>query len=105
ASYGSVCFSGKRRHTSFSRDWSSDVCSSDLGRQIPHDPDGEEEARRGAGAGRTGHDGEGRTGADLPTRPAPARGGSGLDRELPAFGRASCTGEVRDGAPTGKPLP
>src|SRR5690606_40157868 len=24
-------FSGRRRHTSFSRDWSSDVCSSDLG--------------------------------------------------------------------------
>src|SRR5690606_39658807 len=23
-------FSGRRRHTSFSRDWSSDVCSSDL---------------------------------------------------------------------------
>src|SRR5690606_1128465 len=27
-----VCFfSSRRRHTSFSRDWSSDVCSSDLG--------------------------------------------------------------------------
>src|SRR5690606_39832991 len=25
-------FSSRRRHTSFSRDWSSDVCSSDLGR-------------------------------------------------------------------------
>src|SRR5690606_41024677 len=24
------CFSSRRRHTSFSRDWSSDVCSSDL---------------------------------------------------------------------------
>src|SRR5690606_39439187 len=24
-------FSSRRRHTSFSRDWSSDVCSSDLG--------------------------------------------------------------------------
>src|SRR5690606_40948499 len=29
-----VFFSSRRRHTSFSRDWSSDVCSSDLG-----DPD------------------------------------------------------------------
>src|SRR5690606_10620436 len=31
-SAGSVCFffSSRRRHTSFSRDWSSDVCSSDL---------------------------------------------------------------------------
>src|SRR5690606_40424912 len=25
-----VFFAGRRRHTSFSRDWSSDVCSSDL---------------------------------------------------------------------------
>src|SRR5690606_40959504 len=28
-------FSSRRRHTRFSRDWSSDVCSSDLLRQIP----------------------------------------------------------------------
>src|SRR5690606_39692053 len=27
-----VFFSSRRRHTSFSRDWSSDVCSSDLGK-------------------------------------------------------------------------
>src|SRR5690606_33944431 len=27
-------FSSRRRHTSFSRDWSSDVCSSDLGAAI-----------------------------------------------------------------------
>src|SRR5690606_23608589 len=27
----SFCFSSRRRHTRFSRDWSSDVCSSDLG--------------------------------------------------------------------------
>src|SRR5690606_40556387 len=27
-------FSSRRRHTRFSRDWSSDVCSSDLGRWI-----------------------------------------------------------------------
>src|SRR5690606_1891852 len=26
------CFSSRRRHTRFSRDWSSDVCSSDLGK-------------------------------------------------------------------------
>src|SRR5690606_40771966 len=25
-----VCYSGRGRHTRFSRDWSSDVCSSDL---------------------------------------------------------------------------
>src|SRR5690606_9510841 len=28
--YGSFFFSSRRRHTRFSRDWSSDVCSSDL---------------------------------------------------------------------------
>src|SRR5690606_40706443 len=28
-------FSSRRRHTSFSRDWSSDVCSSDLRRGVP----------------------------------------------------------------------
>src|SRR5690606_40281775 len=28
----SYFFSSRRRHTRFSRDWSSDVCSSDLGR-------------------------------------------------------------------------
>src|SRR5690606_5527684 len=27
-------FSSRRRHTSFSRDWSSDVCSSDLGKRL-----------------------------------------------------------------------
>src|SRR5690606_40050866 len=29
-------FASRRRHTSFSRDWSSDVCSSDLRRVLPH---------------------------------------------------------------------
>src|SRR5690606_10222806 len=28
-------FSGRRRHTRFSRDWSSDVCSSDLDAHLP----------------------------------------------------------------------
>src|SRR6516165_11337004 len=37
-------FSSRRRHTSFDCDWSSDVCSSDLGRPPSPDPD-----RRGAG--------------------------------------------------------
>src|SRR5690606_41087737 len=30
-------FSSRRRHTRFSRDWSSDVCSSDLGQQNRHE--------------------------------------------------------------------
>src|SRR5690606_41174531 len=29
-------FSSRRRHTRFSRDWSSDVCSSDLGVSVPN---------------------------------------------------------------------
>src|SRR5690606_6265582 len=52
-------FSSRRRHTRFSRDWSSDVCSSDLDENIahvvdtaeeladwPHDPTGELRSRR-----------------------------------------------------------
>src|SRR5690606_40559788 len=31
-------FSSRRRHTRFSRDWSSDVCSSDLDRSAPPHP-------------------------------------------------------------------
>src|SRR5690606_40627917 len=32
-------FSSRRRHTRFSRDWSSDVCSSDLTKDVPYVPD------------------------------------------------------------------
>src|SRR5439155_4926177 len=32
--YSSFFFSSRRRHTRWPRDWSSDVCSSDLGRDI-----------------------------------------------------------------------
>src|SRR5690606_39616862 len=39
-------FSSRRRHTRFSRDWSSDVCSSDLGRRA-----GRGEHPDGAGGG------------------------------------------------------
>src|SRR5690606_40969611 len=38
-------FSSRRRHTSFSRDWSSDVCSSDLGRLEPPATGGPEHGR------------------------------------------------------------
>src|SRR5690606_39661309 len=37
-SYCIICvffFSSRRRHTRFSRDWSSDVCSSDLVQDVP----------------------------------------------------------------------
>src|SRR5690606_41504842 len=33
-------FSSRRRHTRFSRDWSSDVCSSDLSPRLPIPPPG-----------------------------------------------------------------
>src|SRR6266511_4215325 len=33
-------FSSRRRHTRFSRDWSSDVCSSDLREWLREDPAG-----------------------------------------------------------------
>src|SRR5690606_30890866 len=36
-------FSSRRRHTRFSRDWSSDVCSSDLGLSIEAMPEGLED--------------------------------------------------------------
>src|SRR5690606_40413268 len=56
-------FSSRRRHTRFSRDWSSDVCSSDLGA-----------ARLGGGAG--GHHQRLRGGAGRLLRPC-ARGPRG----------------------------
>src|SRR5699024_12046097 len=38
AVYKTACFffSSRRRHTRSKRDWSSDVCSSDLARVVPH---------------------------------------------------------------------
>src|SRR5690606_40243889 len=38
-SFFTFFFSSRRRHTRFSRDWSSDVCSSDLAAQQPEYPD------------------------------------------------------------------
>src|SRR5690606_39609294 len=39
-------FSSRRRHTRFSRDWSSDVCSSDLPLTKDHKPNWPEEYQR-----------------------------------------------------------
>src|SRR3569832_2500132 len=50
---------------------------------FPHDPDGHEEARRRAGAGRLGHQREGGPRAHLPARPARPRGRGSLDRWPP----------------------
>src|SRR2546429_5219703 len=49
-------FSSRRRHTRCSRDWSSDVCSSDLGRCERH-PDDRLKKRTGFGS----HPGERKT--------------------------------------------
>src|SRR5690606_40331218 len=49
-SYVHVClffFSSRRRHTRFSRDWSSDVCSSDLYRYLSLLPPGRQEPQEG----------------------------------------------------------
>src|SRR3712207_3370179 len=101
-----VFFSSRRRHTRYWRDWSSDVCSSDLGHgaggtpsaaagvgpvPIPHGPEPLEPAdRRGAGAGcvrRAGHDGGAAERLGRPG-PASAAGGRGGDRRGLRRGRA-----------------
>src|SRR5690606_40431672 len=46
-----IFFSSRRRHTRFSRDWSSDVCSSDLRAALVL-PDGREEVFEGVMRGR-----------------------------------------------------
>src|SRR5690606_40361840 len=42
-------FSSRRRHTRFSRDWSSDVCSSDLDIEADHGVVGDDVQRSAAG--------------------------------------------------------
>src|SRR6266508_3278743 len=88
-------FSSRRRHTRWPRDWSSDVCSSDLGglrgrrrrrRRGLHDHRGRHRARGRRDHGRAG-DGGGRGGR---ARPLPRGRGRGADRRA---GRAR--GRVR----------
>src|SRR5690606_40092818 len=84
-------FSSRRRHTRFSRDWSSDVCSSDL-------------PAAGGTAPAGGRGSRGRASGDPRKAKAPARspagrrpgGGRGAPPEI---GRASCRerGEVAEG--------
>src|SRR5690606_40280708 len=45
--YSSFFFSSRRRHTRFSRDWSSDVCSSDLAAAESSGPSPEGRSLRG----------------------------------------------------------
>src|SRR3712207_7055874 len=93
--YYHIFFSSRRRHTRYWRDWSSDVCSSDLVRDREHDPR-RRRARRPEPrlAGRPAHralrrSDRGHLGTDRVLLPDPARlfterryehGGGGPDR-------------------------
>src|SRR5215475_11331762 len=97
---GFLFFSSRRRHTRFSRDWSSDVCSSDLAGQ-PMDPEVIEQVRKAWGI--TVRDGFGQTEttAQVGNTPGqPVRAGS-MGRPLPGYSVAlvdPLTGEPgRDG--------
>src|SRR5690606_40246691 len=90
-------FSSRRRHTRFSRDWSSDVCSSDLACILGGDlvPVIEE-----AGELRVGPDVTEESGGGLIRRPRSSRtphgrgvGAAGRN-ETGQIGRASCRGSV-----------
>src|SRR5687768_17701786 len=79
-------FSSRRRHTRCSRDWSSDVCSSDLRHELHvrrrrKDREGDRQERRR----RSVHRVEG---------PPEDRGGDGLQSGARQIGRASCRERV-----------
>src|SRR5690606_40479471 len=76
-------FSSRRRHTRFSRDWSSDVCSSDL----EVEQGGERQHEEGAGAGTD----ESVVEADAQARQADRREGPA------AAHRAGCGGGAEGG--------
>src|SRR5690606_41088683 len=86
-------FSSRRRHTRFSRDWSSDVCSSDLGgtgsgRATDADPGGKAMHRRRARAAVLAALFQwDLVGQDLTQALAAAAGAGALNEEI---GRASC---------------
>src|SRR5207302_4561275 len=74
------CFSSRRRHTRFSRDWSSDVCSSDLLRSVRNLSQGS--AEKGGRLSCTRHWGRPGFGGAFASPPARA--------ESAQIGRASC---------------
>src|SRR5690606_39707792 len=85
-------FSSRRRHTRFSRDWSSDVCSSDLPRLAPVLP-----GRGGLGGDHRGRrDRRGSGGGDErlaglePSLGGDRHGGRPLKWVAGEIGRASC---------------
>src|SRR3712207_8852730 len=81
-------FSSRRRHTRYWRDWSSDVCSSDLGSPRPRSARGEAAAGGGAGPAAA-------TGRRPGRRRRRTSGGGGGDGAPPSqIGRASCRERV-----------
>src|SRR5699024_12554473 len=98
----SFFFSSRRRHTRSKRDWSSDVCSSDLGAS--------EEALIAAGGEANGNDSYGR-GANGRANAGSASGGgttvpSGSEPRCQAcgpIGRASCRGRGEEDGFMGVP--
>src|SRR5690606_39942363 len=94
----SFFFSSRRRHTRFSRDWSSDMCSSDLVVTAELDPETERLLHRTIDGVRSDMDGLRFNTAiakliELTNR-ATAVTGSGTPRALAEIGRASCRERV-----------
>src|SRR5260221_9873714 len=89
---GSFFFSSRRRHTRSLCDWSSDVCSSDLAVEIPHEPADVVETATGDGIGQLLWDlnRAGQTLALVTHRPELAATSTHSDE----IGRASCRERV-----------
>src|SRR5690606_40427922 len=92
-------FSSRRRHTRFSRDWSSDVCSSDLGfppRSLLRAPV-QQAGRKGEEAGFfgfMGYDKGRRRGRDKRDRIGEDGFDPFMEGGVPEIGRASCRERV-----------
>src|SRR5699024_12098122 len=80
-------FSSRRRHTRSKRDWSSDVCSSDLGR-VQHPEIAESYAQEGSIAQESG-------------KPTRGKGPSPRNREIPRAGELHRSGIVESHAREG----
>src|SRR2546421_9539085 len=83
-------FSSRRRHTRSDRDWSSDVCSSDLGEGRPPERTRRVERAAGAFGARAAHGGRDSSGLRDRLLSGRARRGGNFPRGQ--IGRASCRG-------------
>src|SRR5256884_6606055 len=86
-------FSSRRRHTRCSRDWSSDVCSSDLGAELGHRFDADRAPGTDLGAEPLGEEPDHRIGLGAPG-PVLDSGVHVLDVLAEEIGRASCRERV-----------